>query len=205
MPIHCDLISPTERPSHCYMLDILQTLSPANTGFHKILITNEYPRFLQLYRKTTALLLQGHVLLSSVFLPLYISGSASTTDLDAVTRLTPLCRPSIPRVGNLGPHLRPQSYPSPVSWTPSDDYRSFQQREMRDIGCYIERSLANNVYIPLFQVNTIPCRVHSVVALMKLRLIFSAVVLTKSYCERWFSISSFQDYPAHLLKLNNPC
>lgn len=60
------------------------------------------------------------------------------------------------------------------------DYRFFQQREIRDIGCYIGRSLAGNAYMPLFQVNALPRLVHSVVPLMKLCLIYSSVALTKS-------------------------
>ncbi|PHZ14273.1 uncharacterized protein RHIMIDRAFT_278662 [Rhizopus microsporus ATCC 52813] len=64
------------------------------------------------------------------------------------------------------------------------DYHSLQQREVRGIICCIEQSLVNNAYIPLFRINTLPCRVHYVVPLMKLRLIFSLVVLTKLRCKQ---------------------
>ncbi|PHZ14835.1 uncharacterized protein RHIMIDRAFT_276434, partial [Rhizopus microsporus ATCC 52813] len=59
-----------------------------------------------------------------------------------------------------------------------DDYCSLQQREIRGIVCYIEQPLVNNAYMSLFRINTLPRRVHSVAPLMKLRLIFSSVVLT---------------------------
>ncbi|CEG70480.1 hypothetical protein RMATCC62417_06371 [Rhizopus microsporus] len=110
------------------MPDIMQTLSSANPGFCKLLISdfivhdlqtaslhlraaNKYPRFRQLCLETIALLLQRHVLLPTAFLPLCISGSASTSDLDAATMdLTSICRLSTSRVSNTGFHLRPQSY-----------------------------------------------------------------------------------------------
>ncbi|RCH84189.1 hypothetical protein CU097_002402 [Rhizopus azygosporus] len=206
----------------------------ANPGFCKLLISdfivhdlqtanlrlrtaNKYPRFRQLCLETIALLLQGRVLLPIVFLPLCISGSASTSDLDAATiDLTSLCRLSTFRVSNtdfisvlsltnLETEMIRACRASCIVDVYLGDYRFLQQREIRVISCYIERSLANNVYIPLFQVNARPGLIYSVIPLMKLHLIFSSVVLTKPYCGPWPFLSYFLGYPAHLLKLNNLC
>ncbi|RCH97850.1 hypothetical protein CU097_013644 [Rhizopus azygosporus] len=118
----------TDSHLQCYTPNILQTLSPANPGLRKLLIsdiivhdpqtanlrvrtTNKYPRFRRLCRKTIALLLQGQILLSPAFLPLCIPGSTSTLDLDAaIIDLTPLCRPCVSRVSDFGPLVRYQSY-----------------------------------------------------------------------------------------------
>ncbi|KAL4213498.1 hypothetical protein AB4K20DRAFT_1844428 [Rhizopus microsporus] len=86
-----------------------------------------------------------------------------------------------------------------------NDYRSFPQREIRDIVYYIAQSLANNASMSSFQINTLSRCVHSVAQLMKLCPTFSLVVLTKSRYGQWLSISSFLCYPARLLKLNSQC